>query len=97
MFSPNGDSDNETFRVFYIGQPGVSPFPDMEKYKIQIYNRWGSMVFNSGESPADWAWDGTDPSGQDVVDGVYFYTLSYKYFCDEVETTDITGHITVVR
>lgn len=97
VFSPNGDSDNETFRVFYIGQPGVSPFPDMEKYKIQIYNRWGSMVFDSGDSPADWAWDGTDPSGQDVVDGVYFYTLSYKYFCDKVETTDITGHITVVR
>ena len=97
VFSPNGDSDNEMFRVFYIGQPGVNPFPDIEKYKIQIYNRWGLMVFESGDTSAEWEWDGTDRSGQDVVDGVYFYTLSYKYFCDEVETTDITGHITIVR
>ena len=37
--------------------------------KIVISNRWGSQVFASDDYQNDWA-------GENVVDGVYFYTIS---------------------
>jgi gliding motility-associated-like protein len=72
-FSPNGDGVND---LFYI--KGLSFYPQS---KIEIYNRWGTQVFtndafhNCDEPSFTGCWDGKSQSGQDLPDGVYFYTL----------------------
>jgi len=68
-FSPNGDNIND---VFY---PVDSRFVDVRDYHFEIYNRWGSRVFET-DKPTD-GWDGKvngtlgDPS-------VYYFTLTYR-------------------
>src|SRR5690606_34773751 len=65
-FSPNGDGVNDVFKP---GLPGACPVSD---YKMQIYNRWGQMVY-VGHLPED-GWDGT-VSGKPADAGVYYYQL----------------------
>lgn len=64
-FSPNGDGVNDEFRVF--GQ-------DFVDFKIQIFNRWGEVVFYTDEYPK--IWDGTY-RGNIVPAGTY--TCIYQY------------------
>lgn len=60
-FTPNGDGQNDEFRVSYIS---------LKSYSIYIYNRWGRMVYQS-DNPGD-GWDG---SGLET--GVYLYIIEY--------------------
>ncbi len=64
VFTPNNDGSND----FYI------PFPYcfIESIEIQIYNRWGNLVFETTDP--DINWDGTNLNGKEVAEGVYFYT-----------------------
>ena len=51
---------------------------------VQIFDRWGQMVFQStGYSKAK-AWDGTGKSGK-LAEGVYFYKFNYTELNSEVE------------
>ncbi len=64
--SPNGDSKNDAWHIF-----GIEQFPDNE---VQVFNRWGNLVFKQkGYSNLN-AWDGTW-NGKDLPDGAYFYVL----------------------
>ena len=67
-FTPNGDGINDAFA------PGHDcPF---ESYLMQIYNRWGQMVFESRNPNIHW--DGTY-QGSPVPMGVYLYRLHYSW------------------
>ncbi len=66
-FSPNADSKNDVF-------PGL-PECDFENYELQIFNRWGKLVF--GSSAQENQWDGRQ-GGSELSGGVYFYTLAFK-------------------
>ena len=66
-FSPNEDSKNDVF-------PGL-PECDFENYELQIFNRWGKLVFES--SAQENQWDGRQ-GGSELSGGVYFYTLAFK-------------------
>lgn len=50
-FTPNGDGDNDYFNVFIPQQFQVRSFD------MQIYNRWGNLVFQSKDPSV--GWDGT--------------------------------------
>ena len=63
-FSPNGDGHNDVFKI-------IQTCP-LSKYKIQIYNRWGQMLFVSYR--IDDSWDGTS-SGNTLDMGTYFYNI----------------------
>lgn len=64
VFSPDGDGYNDEF---YIPNSG------MEDFHIQIYNRWGTLLF---ETTADEIrWDGRSTSGVMLSDGTYYYIL----------------------
>ncbi len=67
-FTPNGDGTNDVFTIHRLKTV-------FEDYRMYIYNRWGTLVYEGG--PDDPFWDGTvdgvitdDPSGT-----VYFYVL----------------------
>lgn len=88
-FTPNGDERNDYFIPF--------PYTSVEKIELQIFNRWGNLIFETDDP--DIKWDGkVQGSNQPVSDGVYYY------ICDVYEITlagtvkrTLKGSITVIR
>ena len=70
-FSPNSDGINDEFVI-----EGLDDYPENELY---IYNRWGELVYYSKPYNNDWSGESNNNklklSGDDVVDGTYFYVL----------------------
>jgi gliding motility-associated-like protein len=68
VFSPNGDNINDFFKPF--------PYKYIESIDMQIYNRWGTLIFSTNNPEI--LWDGTNQkSKQPCSDGVYYYICSY--------------------
>lgn len=65
-FSPNGDGINEVFIPVGIG---VSP----ENYKFQIFDRWGSLIFESTDPERGWK---GDVKGSSALEDVYIWKLA---------------------
>ncbi len=63
-FSPNNDGVNDAFTI-----AGLARYPH---HRLQVFNRWGSLVFASENYQNDW--QGTH-DGFDLPDGTYFYLL----------------------
>jgi gliding motility-associated-like protein len=63
-FSPNGDSNNDLFKIGYCGS---------DTYLIRIYNRWGEQQFTTSD-PTHY-WNGKNVHRQDASDGTYYYVL----------------------
>jgi gliding motility-associated-like protein len=78
VFSPNGDQVNDVF-------PGIQ---FTEDFDIEIYDRWGSRLFESSNKH----WNGTFKS-QDVPPGVYAYIIRSKACKHKIKY----GNITLVR
>lgn len=66
VFTPNGDGHNDVFKPF--------PYRFVERIQIQIFNRWGNLVFESTDP--DINWDGSNLRGEPLADGVYYYKCS---------------------
>ena len=85
VFTPNGDFKNDFFKL----DGNISPCYDGE---IIIYNRWGSVVYESNS--INFAWDGTDGNGSNVSDGVYFYIVRVN---DIKGNNAYRGTVTLIR
>ncbi len=85
-FTPNGDSVNDYFSI--IGN-GISP----DNFEMNIYNRWGSLIYSTTDIYAPW--DGT-VSGVDVQDGIYVYTFIFK-LGNSTEIINKAGNVTIFR
>jgi gliding motility-associated-like protein len=82
IITPNGDGVNDYFVLYDKPIPGA---------QIEIYNRWGSIVFKSNNYQDNW--NGIHyQSGEAVPDGVYFYVIKFP----EANHT-LNGNVTVVR
>lgn len=68
VFTPNGDEHNAQFRP--IALDGVSSL------EINVFNRWGELMFRS--TALQFSWDGRSMAGEEVSDGTYFWTLTYR-------------------
>ncbi len=66
IFTPNGDGTNDLFTV---------KCRNIESYEIEIYNRWGTKLYQSVDIST--AWDGTH-KGIKCTSGVYYYSIVYK-------------------
>lgn len=60
VFTPNEDGKNDAFII-----PAVYD----GSWSINVYNRWGNLVYTSDEYQNNW-------TGQEVASGVYFFELS---------------------
>jgi gliding motility-associated-like protein len=67
-FTPNGDGINEEYEIVYDC--------DLATYHLQIFNRWGEMIFES-HNPLE-KWDGTY-NGKRAPIGTYNYLLNYSW------------------
>ncbi len=87
-FTPNGDGINDRFT------PLAYAF-DMETYKLSIFDRWGTKIFETSDYTK--GWDGSRfHGGYYVPDGVYIYSLDIKRISDP-EVKNYTGNITITR
>ncbi|MBT8235447.1 MAG: gliding motility-associated C-terminal domain-containing protein [Bacteroidia bacterium] len=66
QFSPNGDGTNDRLRINCL-----ELYPNNS---IEIFNRYGSLVFEAQNMTAENTWDGTR-NNKEVPDGTYFYIL----------------------
>jgi gliding motility-associated-like protein len=82
-FSPNGDGNNDLFTVYGDGIASVD---------LNIFNRWGELVYETGNSLA--GWDGTYKGEMQPV-GVYAY-VAVITFLDNSKVTK-TGTVALMR
>jgi len=89
VFTPNGDGKNDVFHPF--------PYDFVDKVNMKIYNRWGSMVFETDDP--DINWDGTDYTSKgESSEGVYFFVCEvYEYRLEGLKMRTIQGTVTLFR
>ena len=90
VFSPNGDGVNDGFTIF--SGPGLQ-----EIEKLQVFSRWGELVFEaSGILPNDESlgWDGLF-NGEPVDPGVFVYIAQLRFA--DLEVVQMEGDVTVLR
>jgi gliding motility-associated-like protein len=64
-FSPNHDGINDTFVI-----PGIDYYDGI---KLQVFNRWGGLVYSNSNYKNDWA--GLNTANEVLADDTYYYTL----------------------
>ena len=81
-FTPGADALNPVFLP-------VFSYPDeIEEYRMEIYNRWGTLVFRTEEKTFGW-------DGANAIDGVYAVVVHYKSRGEKAKR--VTGNVTVIR
>ena len=68
-FTPNGDGLNDSFKIL-----GLPP-ENITKFNLQIYNRWGQIVFSTNNILN--GWDGT-LNGEYCPEGYYTWVIFYE-------------------
>jgi gliding motility-associated-like protein len=82
-FSPNGDGQNDEFFIYGSG---------IKEFTLRIYDRWGSLVFES--SSLNQGWKGT-VNGKEAEQGVYVWTLNITF--KTLEYYKYKGSLTLIR
>ena len=89
VFSPNGDGINDMWLV-----PKDYLFPDLE---IEIFNRWGSLVWSAKGDKAAKGWNGRTNKGNELPIGTYYYVIKFNINTKDGNWKPINGSITIVR
>jgi gliding motility-associated-like protein len=83
-FTPNGDGINDKWIV--------SNGDCVQTLAVNVYNRWGSLVFHSDNYTNDW--QGTY-KGSPLPDGTYYYVVIATLPSGSSST--LTGNVTIIR
>jgi gliding motility-associated-like protein len=83
----NGDNINDVFL------PIFSNVDIMKNYQMEIYNRWGQLVWET--DIVSEGWNGRYKDNKDVQLGVY--TWKIRYTDNKGETRVLVGHVTTLR
>ena len=87
-FTPNNDGNNDVFIPV-----GINSF--ITDYKMNIYNRWGQLIFES-ENPTE-GWNGFYNS-EPCPMATYTYSMSYRAeTCVSERNEKVTGMVTLIR
>ncbi|MEY4804971.1 MAG: hypothetical protein RL331_1492, partial [Bacteroidota bacterium] len=87
-FTPDGDQFNQTFLPIFSS--GI----DLNNYHLQIYNRWGELIFESFD--LEEGWDGNTPTNDKSPIGVYTYIIEVKD-PENDGRIQISGHVNLIR
>lgn len=85
-FSPNGDGINDTWDIL-----GIENFPDCS---IQIFTRWGQIVYQATGYSKEKRWDGRSKSGKELASGAYYYVINLR---DDAYEQPIKGTVSLIR
>lgn len=84
-FTPNSDYLNEMFTPVLTCEPW--------KYRLDIWNRWGEMIFTTELYGRKW---NGQFQGIDCPDGVYYYTVMYQYL-PGYDRKEYSGAVNLLR
>jgi gliding motility-associated-like protein len=84
VFTPNNDGFNDGYSAITKG--------DYDDFLIQIFNRWGKLMFESTDTAFEW--DGRNQDGNDCSDGVYYYVAKTAH---KGVNTEYKGTVTLLR
>ncbi len=84
-FTPNGDGINEKWIVF--NDEGC-----YSRVQVDVYNRWGGLVFHSDNYRNDWT---GAFKGNPVPDATYYYIV--KAYSSNGRTSTRSGNVTIIR
>jgi len=100
VITPNGDGINDVWAIENLNTDINPEDPDEYRHnELRISDRWGKVVYHV-KNYDTWAKDdqihvGSNVfSGDNLPDGVYYYTFRYK---GKAKTTEWHGSITIVR
>ena len=82
-FIPDENRINDYFSGSFVG---------VEWIKIEIFNRWGELVFESED--LNFAWDGKY-NGEDIQSGCFTWKLRYRP--RHLQELLMTGHVNIIR
>jgi gliding motility-associated-like protein len=83
-FTPNRDQLNDLFRAKVFGVT--------EQFSLQVYDRWGNLVFSTTDPAA--GWDGK-VNGIPAATGVFVWYCTYKLVAEEPGSQK--GTVTLIR
>lgn len=100
VFTPNSGNSNLFFKPI-LGPDGTPLFRDIDAFTIEIFNRWGGVVYSTN-SPLEFVevgWTGQDMNtGADCADGVYYYLVNYTArSTQEQEEIQLKGFVHLFR
>ncbi|MBL0355745.1 MAG: gliding motility-associated C-terminal domain-containing protein [Chitinophagaceae bacterium] len=84
-FTPNGDGVNDTWMIY-------DQYDCLKNIKVQVFNRYGSKVFESTNYRNDWK--GTF-GGHSLPDATYYYVIDYTLLSGRV--LQVRGDVTILR
>ncbi|MFK7811516.1 MAG: gliding motility-associated C-terminal domain-containing protein [Maribacter sp.] len=88
QFSPNNDGLNDDLKINLIKSNADGSEERLDesqvRYNIQIYNRYGNLVFESENKSQEEIWDGSW-KGKDSPAGTYFYTMNVQIDGEEAK------------
>ena len=84
-FSPNGDNENDIFRVQGL---------NVTEIELYIYNRWGELVFEDKTTDLAQGWNGKFKD-EDCEIGVYVFYAIARFIDGSEEFTK--GNVTLIR
>jgi gliding motility-associated-like protein len=84
IITPNGDLFNDNFQINIKGTTRGF-FESFPNSTLIVYNRWGTKVYESSNYQNNW-------NGEDLADGVYFYTLLLA----DGKETEMNGTVTIL-
>ncbi|MBI9036749.1 MAG: gliding motility-associated C-terminal domain-containing protein [Bacteroidales bacterium] len=89
VFTPNNDGRNDYFIPF--------PFTSVERIDIEIFDRWGRIVFETHDPKINW--DGKNKNNNsDCSAGVYFYVCDvYEMRLSGLTKRTLSGSVTILR
>jgi len=87
-FTPNGDGQNDVYLI-----QGIETFPTAT---VRIYNRWGSLVYESLDNYLDNPWDGNSLKGKELPEGAYYYVVTVDDSDLESEENK-SGAVNIIR
>ncbi len=92
VFTPNGDPFNDCFHPAITDiATGASVDTLVACIYLEVFDRWGVKMFESGAAGTPTCWDGNiQKNGKPAVDGTYYYIA-------KLGNTVIKGYVTLMR
>jgi len=89
VFTPDGNNMNDEFDPF--------PYRYIKDIELNIFSRWGLKVFETTDPAINWN-GRTDNTGEDLPEGVYFYTcIVNEIYLSGIRSRELSGFIQLIR
>ncbi len=87
-FTPDNDGVND---VFFVRATDLDP----ERFTLQIFNRWGEVVFETNDP--EQVWDGSVRGGEYYVQNDVYIWRVVAFRKTGFERVELTGSVTIIR